>query len=77
MQCRIVQLITSPLVQPIHTRWATYLNKLSSLIKHRSSLLKAVKDSEFDRLARAARSGMDSLAEEVEADHHLIIPVQI
>jgi hypothetical protein len=71
VQCRIVQSTTSPLLQPIHTRWATYLNMLSSLIKHRSSLIKAVKDSEFDRLARAARSGMDSLAEEVEADQHL------
>jgi hypothetical protein len=44
---------------------------LSSLIKHRSSLIKAVKDAEFDRLARAARSGVDSLAEEVEADQQL------
>jgi hypothetical protein len=66
-----VQTTTSPLVQPIHTRWATYLNMLSSILKHRGTLVQAVRDPEFERLACASRSGMDSLAAEVEADQHL------
>jgi hypothetical protein len=38
--CRIVGGTTSPLVQPVKTRWATYLNMLKSLLKHRSALSK-------------------------------------
>jgi hypothetical protein len=44
---------------------------LSSILKHRSALVQAVQDPEFERLVRASRSGMDSLAAEVEADLHL------
>jgi hypothetical protein len=66
-----VHTTTSPLVQLIHTRWGTYLNMLSSILKHRSALVQAVQDPEFERLACASRSGMDSLAAEVEADLHL------
>jgi hypothetical protein len=58
-------------VQPVKTRWGTYVNMLSSLLKHRRSLEQAIKHDEFTRLARSARSGLDSAAQEVEADEQI------
>jgi hypothetical protein len=69
--CRIVKSATCPLVQPVTTRWGSYLNMFQSLLKHRSALLQAVKDAEFVRLARSARAGLDNATEEILVDQQV------
>jgi hypothetical protein len=42
-----------------------------SLLKHRPHLEQAIKHTEFARLAKSARSGLDSVEDELEADEHI------
>jgi hypothetical protein len=69
--CRIIRSAVCPLVQPVKTRWGTCLNMFQSLLKHRKHLEQAIAQSEFARLAKSARSGLDSVEDELEADEHI------